>query len=372
MAHLTTRWLKEHVAGLAEPVRYVDSVKVLERFYAVERQAGRITGQLMLDQVTSALVDRFVSFRKSEGASLPTISRDLAALRGPINWGLREQVITAAPRVKDVKGKAQRRELEYDAEQVAAILEAAWAQPERRHVHLFTMIALSTHLRVEAILDLTSSQIRTMREHGRTLIFSNAAGRVQTRKFRSVVPVVPTLAPWLDGLKGKVIRYRAPIAERRWADPKVPEWFERDTYDIGNAFEGTLIAAGLAHPSLGLVEPVLDGRGEQVMLPPRRKLGETEPRPAWKGRGSPNTLRHTVHTQLQLRGVPQAQIDAAAGHNSEKGSGANYTHLRPDYLREFVDAIEDFWTGVGRCTNVHLRYQRDTKIINLADARAGS
>src|SRR3546814_20588493 len=63
----------------------------------------------------------------------------------------------------------------------------------------------------------------------------------------------------------------------------------------------------------------------------------------WRGLGSPNTLRHTLHTYLQTVGVPQAQIDAAAGHSSERGSGRNYTHLRPEYLKDFIEAVEAYW-----------------------------
>lgn len=100
-------------------------------------------------------------------------------------------------------------------------------------------------------------------------------------------------------MTGKVIRYRALKAERSWRDPAVPEYFERDCYDLGNAFESCLIEAGIR-------APLLDASGAQVMLPPRAKLGETAARPAWRGIGSPNTLRHTLHTYLQTVGVPQA------------------------------------------------------------------
>src|SRR3546814_3532331 len=68
----------------------------------------------------------------------------------------------------------------------------------------------------------------------------------------------------------------------------------------------------------------------------------------WRGLGSPNTLRHTLHTYLQTVGVPQAQIDAAAGHGSERGSGRNYTHLRPEYLKDFIEAVEAYWREMDR------------------------
>src|SRR3546814_5435798 len=78
-------------------------------------------------------------------------------------------------------------------EQVAALLEAAWGRPERRHVFLYTLIALSTCGRSEAILDLHDHQI------DRGLIYFLDPDRDQTSKRRSIVPIAPTLAPWLEG-----------------------------------------------------------------------------------------------------------------------------------------------------------------------------
>lgn len=151
-------------------------------------------------------------------------------------------------------------------EEVAALLEAAWSRPERHHVFLYTLIALSTCGRSEAILDLHDHQIAD------GLIYFLDPKDDQTSKRRSIVPIAPTLAPWLSGMRGKVIRYRAEIAPTRWADPNVPEYFERDCYDLGKAFDACLVEAGIA-------QPVLDISGEPVMLPARAKLGEAVPRP---------------------------------------------------------------------------------------------
>lgn len=351
---ITRRWLAEHVAQLVDGRRYADSVLILQQFFDDRRARGLLSGPLVVSAINKVVVNDFIKWRTAQGVSAPTISRDLAALRGPINWAVREELLSHGPRIAEVKGNKQRRELEYSPEQVAAILDAAFAVPERRHVHLYAMIHLSTHGRSEAILELEADQIRE------GLIFFNAPGRQQTRKRRSVVPVAPTLAPWLEGLSGKVIRYRAPISEAKRV-PGGPEYFERDTYDIGKAFEACLVSAHMAKPHLKLARHLHDADGKALWLPPRPKLGETERRPKMAGIGTPNTLRHTIHTWHQRRGVPQAQIDAAAGHSSERGSGANYTHLRPEYLREFIDSTEAFWAEVGKHTDAHLRYQCDTK-----------
>lgn len=362
LGDITGQWLRRHVAELDDGSRYAASVLVLDRFWAHLASKGQLPTPLTVNAVTSVLVDSFISWRRAEGVSAPTVSRDLAALRGPISWALKENIITAAPRIKDVKGKDKKKELEWSPEQVAAILEAAWASVERRHVHLFAMIHCSTHGRTEAILELDAdTQIRD------GLIYFNAPGRIQTRKRRSIVPICPTLAPWLDGLTGKVIVYRVPTSEKTRAAGG-PDFYERPTRDIANAFDGVLVEAHRRRPELGLARHRRDEKGRPIWLPPRRRLGEVDVRPDLVGIGSPNTLRHTIHTWHKRMGVPDAQIDAASGHN-EQGTGAHYTHLRPEYLREFIASTEAFWAEVGEHTDVHLRYQRDTRLVSMAAAR---
>jgi len=364
LADITAAWLEQHVAHLDAPERYLDSVEVLEAFWAELRASHLLPEPFTVSAVTNGLVDQFIAWRAAQGASPPTISRDLAALRGPINWGLKPEIgrLSTGPRIKDVKGRKNPKDLEWSPEQVAVILDAARDSPEREHVHLFAMIMLSTHGRVEATLELDAdTQIR------RNQIHFLRPGEDQTRKRRTIVPICPTLAPWLEGLTGKVIRYRVPTSEKTRAAGG-PDYFERPTSDIGNAFAGVLLAAHRRRPDLGFARQERDAAGELLWLPPRRKLGETEPRPKMKPIGTPNTLRHTIHTWHKTYGVPDAQIDAAAGH-SEEGTGANYTHLRPEYLREFITSTEAFWAAVGEHTNAHLRYQRDTKVAEMASAR---
>jgi hypothetical protein len=71
--------------------------------------------------------------------------------------------------------------------------------------------------------------------------------------------------------------------------------------------------------------------------------------------------------------VPEAQIETAAGHRGDTTNKKHYRHLRPEYLNDFIDGVESFWSDVGKLAKVHLRCQRDTKIVDLAPARrAGS
>lgn len=340
--------MSEHVVKLARATTYALSVRYWEEFFAQERRAGWITGPVTVETVDNdEIFERFIAFRKAQGVKGETIRGDLAALRGTLNYARKKRRIPAAPFVPDVdpEDRSGPRALEYSIEQVAGLLEAAWRLPERRHVHLFTLISLSTHGRTEAILELGGEQIKGGR------IYFNAEGRRQTTKRRSVVPIAPSLAPWLEGLEGKIIRYRTIRKSSAWADPAVPEYVERPCSEIRTAFGGCLVEAGLRNPTLGLCEPLLDADGNQKV----EQFKTRPPEPLWRAIGSPNTLRHTLHTYLQTMGVPQAQIDAAAGHNSERGSGKNYTHLRPEYLRDFIEAVEAYWRDMDKLTSVHRR-----------------
>lgn len=359
VADLFTRWQREYLPTKADPDRYKISVAHWLRFFDRERRLGKIIGGATVANINSAFIDRFIAFRKGEGVGGHTISRDLAALRGSLTWAWKEELIESAPFIKEVsqRDKAKPRELTYRMEQVAALLEAAYRREDRHHAFLYSLIALSTCGRSEAILDLHDHQI------DRGLIFFLDPERDQTSKRRSIVPIAPTLAPWLEGATGKIIKYRALLAPGRWAQPDVPEYFERDCYDLGKAFDACLIEAGLSRPMIG-------ADGEPKMLPARTKLGETEPRPVLRGQGTPNTLRHTIISEMHARGVDERQIDMAAGHAPIGTGKRNYMHLRPDFLADLIEAVESYWADMRRFTTVHLRTQCGPTVVSFAGSRA--
>lgn len=266
---ITAKWLAEHVVTLEAPDRYAQSVMVWERYYDHLRTEGRMPEPYVVSSVKPAFVREFIRFRENDGVSAPTISRDIKALRSPINWAVTEGHLSAAPKILDVKGKGKRREIEWSPQEIAAILDAAAASPLRAHVLLYMMIFLSTNGRSEAILELDADkQIRD------GLIYFNAPGCQQTRKKRSVVPIAPTLKPWLEGLEGKVIRYRAPTTQAT-RDAGGPDYFERPTADLGNSFKACLVEAGDRFPHFGLSEHVEDAAGNPIWLPPRRRIEAT-------------------------------------------------------------------------------------------------
>ena len=109
-------------------------------------------------------------------------------------------------------------------------------------------------------------------------------------------------------------------------DIGVEKVFTKPTASIKTAFEACFIEADIR-------EQAVAEDGNPEWLEPRSKLGETNRRP----RLVANTLRHTISTELHRMGVPEAQIDAAAGHAGVGANKRNYRHLRPGYLAEFIE-----------------------------------
>lgn len=363
LSGLMNTYLDEHVARKAAPDRTAISVLHWERFIAHERKRGAIRTLAVVEDLTDERVGAFIAFRAAEGAAAATINRDIAAMRGAVYYAWRRRRLSDRPYIRDVDPELDAlepvtsRDLEYSPEQVAAIFEACQL-PDRAHVADFVFVMMSTHARGEAILE---CNLDAQYDRRRGNIDWNPPGRRQTRKHRSVTRVAPSLARRLEDREGKLIVYRAELARARWADAEVPEYFVRPTWSIKRAFEAALLAAHAAHPSLGLARPLLGPDGAQAH--------DARGRPLWKGVGSPNTFRHTVHTYLEAAGVPEAQIDSASGHNRRRGSGRAYTHLRPEYQRDLIAAVEAYWADLDRLTMAHRRSHFGPKIVWITPPR---
>lgn len=148
--------------------------------------------------------------------------------------------------VPDPRKKSEPRDLVYTVEQVAALLDAARSRMDRHHIHLFIMIMLSTNARVEAVLELDlDTQVRDERT------YFNAPGREQTKKRRSIVPICPTLAPWLELHGGRAIQWSKSVLNPATGEREIEL---TPVNRIKTAFEHTLIDAGLcmqAHDKAG-------------------------------------------------------------------------------------------------------------------------
>lgn len=317
-SRLMTEWLVKEASQRARAAQYGYAAQHWQRWF--EREGSPTVAALGPSSTQS-----YITMRQKEGVKGETIHGEIAALARALKWAVENDLIPYAPKLAKVKDtdRSGPREIEFSPEQVAAILEVGLRRMDRQHVHLFAMIMLSCHARVEAVMELDAAQIKG------GLIYFNAPGRKQTRKKRAIVPVCDTLAPWLP-TDGKVI-----VCRQQRKDGSI---FARPTYSIRTSLENVLIEAG-----------VVDAEGN-----------------AW---GYPNAFRHTCHTYLQTMGVPQAQIDAMAGHSGEQGSGRNYTHLRPEYLKEAMQAVEEYWGMMDQLTRAH-RSQFGPKIFDIKTGKA--
>jgi len=317
---LMAEWLKHHVANLAAPDRYIYSVDQWMTFFEEERRSGRIIGPTV-SELTPELQARFRSWRAEAGVGGHTISRDLAALRGALNWAWKIQRIDHPPFIADVPPiqKAPARDRVLALEEVAAILDACAGKPEREHLIRFIVIELGIAGRPEAVLELTDANIDLKRK----LINPNQPGRVHARKRRAIVPIAKAVLPWVEGIKGKVIKYKVPIAEKNRI-PGGPTHFERETSSIKTAWNNVCDEVGVH--------------------------GAT-----------PKTLRHTMLTWLAERGVPSEQRQMLAGHRPVGTTAKNYEHLSPNYLRAAVRQIDAFFDELSKHTKAHLRYAGDTR-----------
>ena len=308
------------VRSAVDPVRYANSVTHWMAFFDKERTSGRLPGAITVAELTPQLQARFQAWRAEAGVGGHTISRDLAALRGAVNWAWKNQILEHAPFIADVPPhqKAPARDRVLSFEEIATILDACAGRFDREHLIRFIVIELGTAGRPDAVIGLTDKNI----DLKRGLINPTHEGRVHTRKRRAIVPIARHVLPWVTGIKGKLIKYRVPIAERNRV-PGGPEFFERETKSIRTCWNKICADAEI-------------------------------------NGASPKTLRHTMLTWLAMRGVPKEQRNALGGHVARDTTARNYEHLSPDYLRAAVDQIDAFFDELSKHTHAHLRYANDT------------
>lgn len=319
---LMADWIRFHLSTLQAPERYLISVGHWTRFFDLEQQAGRVSGGVTVRHLTPQFQARFRDWRFSKVGG-HTVSRDLAALRGALSWAWKNQRIEHPPFVADVAAhqKTPPRDRVLTMQEVADLLDACAGRDNREHILRFIIIELGTAGRPEAILELTSDNI----DLDRGLIDPGQPGRVHPRKRRVVVPIALAVLPWVSGIKGKIIAYRVPIAERNRM-PDGPTHLVRETRCIKTGWNAICKDAGIT--------------------------GAT-----------PKTLRHTMLTWLAERDVPKEQRMTLAGHAAQDTTAKNYEHLSPNYLRAAVTQIDAYFIELARLTDAHLRYRNDTGAV---------
>ncbi len=314
-------WLTHHVANLADPARYACSAQHWLTFFVMQRRAGRLVDGPFVSDLSPELQATFRAWRTTAGAGGHTISRDLAALRGSLNWAWKNQRIDHPPFIMDVPPhqKAPPRDRVLSLEEIGRILDECAGKPEREHLIRFIVIELGIAGRPQAVLELTDANI----DLENNLINPNQPGKVHTRKRRPIVPIARFVRPWLEGVEGQIVKYRVPIAEKHRV-PGGPTHSERRTASIRKSWNAACGNAGV--------------RG-----------------------ASPKTLRHTMLTWLARYGVPKEQREMLAGHRPQGTTSRNYEHLSPSYLLDAIAGVDAFFEQLAQHTQAHVRYSCDTR-----------
>lgn len=158
-------------------------------------------------------------------------------------------------------------------------LRALWAAPMPDHTRTFLALAMGTMGRKSVVLRLTRFQV----DLDRGLVDLHPPGARRTKKRNPVVPLVPFLRPYVEAAEGHLVQYKGKPVD-----------------DIKHSFEAA-----------GLTDVV------------------------------PKDIRTTMSTLLRGMGIPETHIEGGLGHTAfSAGTTARYAKYRPEYLREWADAVE--------------------------------
>lgn len=219
------------------------------------------------------------------------IDRILSTGRAALNRAVKLQELASAPFIFMMQTALDRRARPPmgrpgTLDEIAAFLDAV----RSRHLFMFTLVTCCTLFRDAATLELTEPQVDL--EHW--LVDGNPPGRVQTIKHRPILPVIPTLRPWLRGTAAGDGRHYV-------------TYRNRPIESIDHSWALTVEAAGIA--------------------------------PGF----TPYSIRHGLAREMRKRRVPSEQLSLWMGHlpRGEAATTAVYAPYEPDYLAEAAEALED-------------------------------
>jgi len=267
--------------------------------------------------------DVIKALRKEKSFSVGTINRIQACLSASLNYARAEGEIIAVPQIILSKTK------------IGDIIEAPEKEPERRlsmkelatffdaieseHVFRYTLLALTTAARPDAITDLMPGPGQLNFDD--RLIRLNPPGRFQTKKFRPVIPMANTIERWLpiwiaqDELAQKERRKISPIP--------IVNYHGKPVSNPKKAIRVTAMRAGLMQTD------------ENDL---RRNL-------------TPYTLRRTVGRVLRQKHVPMADIAAFLGHKMRGFDTTEvYADPSPDYLEKPREAVDEMIRELDKLT----------------------
>jgi len=297
---LTTYW-DEHGSCLPSARTIQNSIRYWSEFWGDDTVAD----------IKPHKQKKFREFLAAKGLGLGGMDRVLsdgrAALRRAVKW----QELDSAPFIFEVMTAEEKRSREPMGRpivpaEMALLMDSA----KSRHALVFILIACNTLARPGAIVDMRRAQFD--QPHQR--INLNPPGRRQTKKYRPLLAVTPTLLPWLEAV----------------TDPRqhYVSYAGKPVDSVKTAWNNLCEDAGL------------------------------------DDRVTPYSIRHGMAREMRKRKVPKEQISIFLGHLPKESDATTsiYAPYDPEYCSEAVAAIEAVMTEI----RSHLkRANIDSPIIDV-------
>lgn len=167
-----------------------------------------------------------------------------------------------------------------DVPVLAKMLEYACEPLKRRgSLHAFLVGSICTIARPDSVVDISVAPDRQQWWPGSPTLDLNPHGRLQTKKFRPVVPVLPVLADWLSA---ELAEYEALPIDERVGQGWLVNYYGRAVLDVDRSWTTMLT---------------------ELELPTSRE---------WK----PYLLRHSLATLVRNLGATKWDLDGFMGHDA--------------------------------------------------------
>ena len=256
-------------------------------------------GAATVSELSPQRQQMFVQRLRERGLGDPYIKRTLGAAKAALGWAYRRGEITAIPYI--ITGEladSSPRQRVLDLDELRAFWRAIDSEPLAR----WFVLLLGTGARPGALVQLTAHQVDVLRRR----IDLHPPGTTATKKRNPVVPIVPSLLPWIS-------------------EPNAPTVLGRQLKALRAAWAATRMATKL---------------GPEVV---------------------PYTFRHTLATWMDEQDVPEGQIAKWFGHGKEGTTAHWYVKrrvYRPDYLLSAANATEGLLADVLRDSSVSAQEQK--------------
>ncbi|MBV1686473.1 hypothetical protein KRR38_01985 [Novosphingobium sp. G106] len=323
-------WI-EHGQHLASAAGIKSRFALMQRFLDAEVAERRLNDPILPEHIDDRLLSRFRAWaikipivaRKKDaagnwvdGKSRPrtasTVEESVIQLKAALNYAFKARRTRYVPPLahKTRNQVTPERTYRLSVNAIGELLDysvrgagnyaghADRLLPFRRYL----IAAVCTLARPDAIYDMSVDRNREQWMQNERMFALNPAGRIQTKKFRPIVPVVDLLHFWLSS---------------------TDEWFvcsERSSYDES---EGAHV---VTQGRVASVRSAWDGARQQLGIPD-----------GW----GPKLIRHSMATILANRRVDLFELEMALGHRVLGRTSSRYALFDPEYLGTIAAGIDD-------------------------------